>query len=166
MEQVIMETGIEHIGSEQILEEEVGTQMEHLATVKSPTYPREETLIISRNGDNPISQIHTTPAGITIADSEAEKVLHLLTSLVRIVHHQSNKSTMADSQGLQWIFKLAEKKEGNNPTAASMNDFRDFMSNNQLMEVPNCEFHLTWWNKQVGEFKILGKLDRMLCNAN
>ncbi|KAF9590944.1 hypothetical protein IFM89_000489 [Coptis chinensis] len=47
-----------------------------------------------------------------------------------------------------------------------MNDFRDFMNNNQLMEVPNSGFQLTWWNKQVGDFKILGKLDRMLCNVN
>ncbi|KAF9595956.1 hypothetical protein IFM89_006702 [Coptis chinensis] len=61
---------------------------------------------------------------------------------------------------------VSEKKGGNNPTASSMNDFMDFISNNELMEVPNSGFHLTWWNKQVGEFKILGKLDRMLCNAN
>ncbi|KAF9612711.1 hypothetical protein IFM89_003253 [Coptis chinensis] len=61
---------------------------------------------------------------------------------------------------------VSKKRGGNNHTAASMKDFRDFMSNNQLMEVPNSGFQLTWWNKQVGEFKILGKLDRMLCNAN
>ncbi|KAF9619067.1 hypothetical protein IFM89_005081 [Coptis chinensis] len=60
---------------------------------------------------------------------------------------------------------ISEKKEGNNPTSSSMNDFKNFISNNQLMEVPSSGYQLTWWNKQVGRFKILGKIDRMLCNA-
>ncbi|KAF9622621.1 hypothetical protein IFM89_032520 [Coptis chinensis] len=79
-----------------------------------------------------------------------------------------------NSLNLPWLIlgdfnaylSVSEKRGGNNPMAASMNDFRDFMNNNQLMEVPNSGFQLTWWNKQVGDFKILGKLDRMLCNVN
>ncbi|KAF9590368.1 hypothetical protein IFM89_033894 [Coptis chinensis] len=79
-----------------------------------------------------------------------------------------------NSSNLPWLIlgdfnvylSVSEKRGGNNPTATSMTDFRDFMNNNQLIEVPNSGFQLTWWNKQVGEFKILGKLDRMLCNVN
>ncbi|KAF9613315.1 hypothetical protein IFM89_006825 [Coptis chinensis] len=47
----------------------------------------------------------------------------------------------------------------------ALNDFRDCISESQLMEIPNTGFLYTWWNKQVGRFKIMGKLDRMLCNA-
>ncbi|KAF9604307.1 hypothetical protein IFM89_005633 [Coptis chinensis] len=58
-----------------------------------------------------------------------------------------------------------EKQGGNRPSAATMNEFRECVSTALLMEVPCNGFHHTWWNKQVGRFKIVGKLDRMFCNA-
>ncbi|KAF9618077.1 hypothetical protein IFM89_000028 [Coptis chinensis] len=45
---------------------------------------------------------------------------------------------------------ISKKKGGNNPSSSAMNDFRNFISNNQMMEVPSSGYQLTWWNKQVG----------------
>ncbi|KAF9605051.1 hypothetical protein IFM89_013721 [Coptis chinensis] len=57
------------------------------------------------------------------------------------------------------------EKQGGKTIARAMNDLRECVSTSQLMEVPSNGFHHTWWNKQVGRFKIVGKLDRMFCNA-
>ncbi|KAF9607732.1 hypothetical protein IFM89_000079 [Coptis chinensis] len=100
-------------------------------------------------------------------------IVHAHSLYVQRRHLWLELSTI-NSLNLPWLIlgdfnaylSVSEKRGGNNPTTTSMNDFRDFMKNNQLMEVSNSGFHLTWWNKQVREFKILGKLDRMLCNAN
>ncbi|KAF9614628.1 hypothetical protein IFM89_019605 [Coptis chinensis] len=43
---------------------------------------------------------------------------------------------------------ISEKKGGNNPSSSAMNDFRNFITNNQMMEVPSSGYQLTWWNKQ------------------
>ncbi|KAF9614633.1 hypothetical protein IFM89_019610 [Coptis chinensis] len=57
-----------------------------------------------------------------------------------------------------------DKQGGHRPITAVMTDFRDFVGSNHLMEVPCNGFHFSWWNKQVGRLKILGKLDRMFSN--
>ncbi|KAF9606887.1 hypothetical protein IFM89_029486 [Coptis chinensis] len=53
----------------------VGDQSE---AMDSPTTSRKDSLLTYRNGDSSISRIHSSPVGIIIADSEAEKVQHLL----------------------------------------------------------------------------------------
>ncbi|KAF9608958.1 hypothetical protein IFM89_012135 [Coptis chinensis] len=53
----------------------VGDQSE---VIDSTTTSREDSLLTYRNGDSSISRIHSSPVGIIIANSEAEKVLHLL----------------------------------------------------------------------------------------
>ncbi|KAF9620903.1 hypothetical protein IFM89_015300 [Coptis chinensis] len=58
----------------------------------------------------------------------------------------------------------SDKQGGHRPSTAAMSDFRDFIGSNHLMEAPCKGFHFSWWNKQVGRLKILGKLDRMFFN--
>ncbi|KAF9623077.1 hypothetical protein IFM89_036231 [Coptis chinensis] len=58
----------------------------------------------------------------------------------------------------------SDKQGGHRPSTAAMSDFRDFVGSNHLMEAPCNGFHFSWWNKQVGRLKILGKLDRMFFN--
>ncbi|KAF9591206.1 hypothetical protein IFM89_002861 [Coptis chinensis] len=58
----------------------------------------------------------------------------------------------------------SDKQGGHRPSTAAMSDFRDFVGSNHLMEAPCIGFHFSWWNKQVGRLKILGKLDRMFFN--
>ncbi|KAF9625204.1 hypothetical protein IFM89_020438 [Coptis chinensis] len=58
----------------------------------------------------------------------------------------------------------SDKQGGHRPSIAAMSDFRDFIGSNHLMEAPCKGFHFSWWNKQVGRLKILGKLDRMFFN--
>ncbi|KAF9622129.1 hypothetical protein IFM89_029413 [Coptis chinensis] len=111
MEQAIMESGIEIFGSGQIREEEVITQKELLATVESPPHTREETLIISRNGDSPISRIRTTPVGITIADTEAENVLHLLAQKQQVRGLESKPPDPNFPQSSNWSDMIEEEVE-------------------------------------------------------
>ncbi|KAF9603379.1 hypothetical protein IFM89_035624 [Coptis chinensis] len=102
--------------------------------------------------------------------------------LITVVHahciyvqrrHLWNEIKQISSFNLPWLvlgdfnayLSILEKCGGNRPTAAALNDFRDCISESQLMEIPNTGFVYTWWNKQVGRFKIMGKLGRMLCNA-
>ncbi|KAF9622560.1 hypothetical protein IFM89_032125 [Coptis chinensis] len=58
----------------------------------------------------------------------------------------------------------SDKQGGHQPSTAAMSDFRDFVGSNHLMEAPCNGFHFSWWNKQVGRLKILGKLDKMFFN--
>ncbi|KAF9604163.1 hypothetical protein IFM89_003287 [Coptis chinensis] len=58
----------------------------------------------------------------------------------------------------------SDKQGGHRPSTAAMSDFRYFVGSNHLMEAPCNGFHFSWWNKQVGRLKILGKLDRMFFN--
>ncbi|KAF9602111.1 hypothetical protein IFM89_025156 [Coptis chinensis] len=101
---------------------------------------------------------HHCPCSLSIYSKEA--------AMVRIVYHQYSKSSWLILEDFNAYLSITEKKGGHHPSTSSMNDFREFVSQNLLMEVHSSGFHLTWWNKQVGEFKIMGKLDRMLCNAN
>ncbi|KAF9604575.1 hypothetical protein IFM89_008019, partial [Coptis chinensis] len=75
--------------SRQSREEQGIYQTERVATVVPPPHIREEELLIMRNGNSPsserggstsesLSRIHKTSVGLNIADSKAEKVLHLL----------------------------------------------------------------------------------------
>ncbi|KAF9611097.1 hypothetical protein IFM89_026990 [Coptis chinensis] len=59
----------------------------------------------------------------------------------------------------------SDKQGGHRPSTAAMSDFRDFVGSNHLMEAPCNGFHFSWWNKQVGQLKILGGYWRVLGQA-
>ncbi|KAF9625478.1 hypothetical protein IFM89_023394 [Coptis chinensis] len=59
---------------------------------------------------------------------------------------------------------FSDKQGGHRPSTSVMSDFRDFVGSNHLMEAPCNGFHFSWWNKKVGQLKIMGKLDRMFFN--
>ncbi|KAF9605398.1 hypothetical protein IFM89_016975 [Coptis chinensis] len=60
---------------------------------------------------------------------------------------------------------VSEKKGGLWPTAAAMNDFRALLDDNQLLEVPSTGFFYTCTNRQLGNKRILGKIDRGVYNS-
>ncbi|KAF9605482.1 hypothetical protein IFM89_017501 [Coptis chinensis] len=130
--------------------------------------------IIWKDSVSTPTMIHFSYHHITVmVDNVLITIVHAHCLYVQRRHLWLELSTI-NSLNLPWLIlgdfnaylSVSEKRGGNNPMAASMTDFRDFMSNNHLMEVPNSGFQLTWWNKQVGDFKILGKLDRMLLSVS
>ncbi|KAF5193757.1 Ribonuclease h domain [Thalictrum thalictroides] len=59
---------------------------------------------------------------------------------------------------------IDEKRGVRKPIVAGMEDFRSFLNDNLLLEVPNKGIKYTWCNQRHGSRRVLGKIDRMCCN--
>ncbi|KAF9605866.1 hypothetical protein IFM89_019125 [Coptis chinensis] len=103
----------------QTREEELIHQTESVAAELSP-HLREENLIISRNGDSlvfekgvstseSLSRIHTTSVGLNIADSKAEKVLHLLVQKQQVRELESKPPDPTSPQSSNWSDMIEEE---------------------------------------------------------
>ncbi|KAF6157080.1 hypothetical protein GIB67_041541 [Kingdonia uniflora] len=80
--------------------------------------------------------------------------------------------TVIGSTNLPWIvvgdfntvLRVGEKKSGRGVRWRAAEEFQDFINNSCLLEANSSGSKYTWFNGQMGNNRILCKLDRMLCN--
>ncbi|XP_026378631.1 uncharacterized protein LOC113273078 [Papaver somniferum] len=63
------------------------------------------------------------------------------------------------------ILRLDEKKGGLEPRTSAINDFSDWINDNNLFEADFLGTKFTWTNGQSGSHRIISKLDRAVINA-
>ncbi|XP_026433404.1 uncharacterized protein LOC113330807 [Papaver somniferum] len=63
------------------------------------------------------------------------------------------------------ILRLDEKKGGLEPRTSAINEFSDWLDDNNLFEADALGTKFTWTNRQSGTDIILSKLDRVVINA-
>ncbi|XP_026400459.1 uncharacterized protein LOC113296367 [Papaver somniferum] len=63
------------------------------------------------------------------------------------------------------ILRLDEKKGGLEPRTSAINEFSDWMDDNNLFEADFLGTKFTWTNGQSGAHRIISKLDRVVINA-
>ncbi|KAF9590945.1 hypothetical protein IFM89_000490 [Coptis chinensis] len=97
-------------------------QTESVATAVPPPHIREEDWLILRNRISPFSErggstseslshIHKTSVGLNIADSEAEKVLHLLVQKQQVKELESKPPDPTSLQSSNWSDMIEEEVE-------------------------------------------------------
>ncbi|XP_026383959.1 uncharacterized protein LOC113279480 [Papaver somniferum] len=63
------------------------------------------------------------------------------------------------------ILRLDEKKGGLEPRTSAVNDFSDWMDDNNFFEADSLGTKFTWTNRQSGSDRIISKLDRAIINS-
>ncbi|XP_026420074.1 uncharacterized protein LOC113316056 [Papaver somniferum] len=63
------------------------------------------------------------------------------------------------------ILRLDEKKGGLEPRTSTINEFSDWLYDNNLFEADTLGTKFTWTNRQSGMERIISKLDRVVINA-
>ncbi|XP_026442631.1 uncharacterized protein LOC113342246 [Papaver somniferum] len=63
------------------------------------------------------------------------------------------------------ILRLDEKKGGLDPRTSAINEFSDWLDDNNLFEADSLGTKFTWTNSQSGSDRIISKLDRVVINA-
>ncbi|XP_026399721.1 uncharacterized protein LOC113295604 [Papaver somniferum] len=63
------------------------------------------------------------------------------------------------------VLRLDEKKGGLEPRTSVINEFSDWMDDNDLFEADSLGTKFTWSNRQSGSSRIISKLDRAVINS-